>query len=144
MVEGAGTMRNMLIILIPTFISVIAGTADALTGALRTVDGNTIWIGESKIRLQGIDAPEARQECLWGDGTAYRCGEASINALRTLVESELVRCEGDTFDRYKRLIAVCYAGSVNLNAGIVRQGWALTYRRYSKNYISVEVEAQEA
>ena len=144
MAEGTGTMRNMLIIMVLIFISCIAGAADALTGTPRIVDGDTIWIGESKIRLHGIDAPEARQECLRGDGTAYRCGEASTNALRALVGSQPVRCEGNTVDRYKRLIAVCYAGSINLNAEVVRQGWALAYRRYSKDYVSVEMEAQEA
>ena len=144
MTEGTGTMRNMLIIMVLIFIFVIAGAADALTGAPRIVDGDTIWIGESKIRLHGIDAPEARQECLRGDGTAYHCGQASTNALRALVGSQPVRCEGNTIDRYKRLIAVCYAGSINLNAEVVRQGWALTYRRYSKDYVSVEMEAQEA
>jgi hypothetical protein len=89
-------------------------------------------IADHGSRLRG---PEARQECLRGDGTAYRCGEASINALRTLVGSELVGCEGYTFDRYKRLITVCCAGSINLNAEMVRLGWALAYRRYSKNYV---------
>ena len=56
MAEETGTMRNMLIIMVLIFISVIAGAADALTGAPRIVDGDTIWIGESKIRLHGIDA----------------------------------------------------------------------------------------
>jgi len=32
-----------------------------VTGAARIVDGDTIWIGETKIRLYGIDAPEAKQ-----------------------------------------------------------------------------------
>jgi len=114
------------------------------SGTPRIVDGDTIWIGESKIRLHGIDAPEARQECLRGDGTAYRCGQASTNALHALAGSQPVRCEGNAFDRYKRLIAVCYAGSINLNAEMVRQGWALAYRRYSKDYVSAEMGAQEA
>ena len=30
-------------------------------GPARIVDGDTIWIGETKIRLYGIDAPEAKQ-----------------------------------------------------------------------------------
>jgi len=142
--ERAETMRIMLIILVPIFISVIAGAADAPTGTPRIVDGDTSWIGESKIRLHGIDAPEARQQCRQSDGTAYRCGQASTNALRALAGSQPVRCEGNTFDRYKRLIAVCYAGSTNLNAEMVRRGWALAYRHYSKDYVLVEMEAQEA
>jgi endonuclease YncB( thermonuclease family) len=115
-----------------------------LTGLARIVDGDTIWIGMTKIRLHGIDAPEMRQECVGRDGASYRCGDASTDSLHVLVGSEPVRCEGDTYDRYKRLIAVCYSGTVNLNAELVRLGWALAYRRYSKEYISAEKEAKAA
>ncbi len=34
-----------------------------LSGQARIIDGDTIWIGDTKIRLHGIDAPETRQEC---------------------------------------------------------------------------------
>jgi endonuclease YncB( thermonuclease family) len=115
-----------------------------ITGPARIVDGDTIWIGDTKIRLHGIDAPETKQECKQADGSAYLCGEASTDALRVLIGAESVRCEGDTYDRYKRWIGTCYSGTVNLNAELVRQGWGLAYRRYSKDYVSAEKEAQDA
>jgi endonuclease YncB( thermonuclease family) len=115
-----------------------------LTGEPRIIDGDTIRIGKTKIRLHGIDAPETKQECQGADGASYRCGEASTDALRVLIDPGPVRCGGTTYDRYKRLIATCYSGTVNINAAMVRQGWALAYRRYSKDYISAEKEAQEA
>ena len=34
-----------------------------VTGSPRVIDGDTIWIGETKIRLYGIDAPKAKQLC---------------------------------------------------------------------------------
>jgi endonuclease YncB( thermonuclease family) len=132
-----------LVLTLVLILPMSAAMAD-VTGKPRIVDGDTIWIGEIKIRLHGIDAPESKQECKQADGSAYRCGEASTDALRVLIGSEPVRCEGGTYDRYKRLIAVCYSGTVNLNAELVRQGWALAYRRYSKDYISAEKYAQEA
>ena len=55
-------------------VPAIAHAAD-LTGKPRIVDGDTIWIGGTKIRLHGIDAPEAKQTCKKGDGNEYRCGE---------------------------------------------------------------------
>ena len=134
-------MIRLLLILI---VIASSAQADDLKGKPRIVDGGTIWIGPTKTRLYGIDAPETKQECQQADGSEYRCGEASTDALRILIASNPVRCEGDTYDRYKRLIAVCYSGTVNLNAELVRQGWALAYRRYSKDYISVEEEAQDA
>ena len=55
-----------------------------------------------------------------------------------------MRCEGETYAHFKRLIAVCYSGTVNRNAELFRLGWAMAYRRYSKDYISAEKEAQGA
>ena len=118
--------------------------AMSFRGSARIIDGDTIWIGDTKIRLHGLDAPETNQKCIREDSSEYHCGEASTEALRVLIGSDSVRCEGDKYDRYNRLIAVCYNGTVNLNADLVRQGWALAYRRYSKDYISAEKEAQEA
>ena len=41
--------------------------ADPLTieGVPRVVDGDTLWISQSKIRLHGIDAPEMKQICIF-------------------------------------------------------------------------------
>jgi len=47
-------------------------TEPTLTGIPKIVDGDTIWIGTTKIRLHGIDAPESKQECQRADGTSYR------------------------------------------------------------------------
>ena len=34
-----------------------------LTGDVRVIDGDTIAVGETRIRLEGIDAPETAQTC---------------------------------------------------------------------------------
>ena len=59
-----------------------------LSGIPKIVDGDTIWIGETKIRLHGVDAPEAKQECYRVDGSPYRCGEAATDALRVLIGAD--------------------------------------------------------
>lgn len=55
-----------------------------------------------------------------------------------------MRCEGRTTDSYGRLIAVCYVGDTDINAWLVRNGWALAYRRYSKDYVDDEHAAARA
>ena len=102
-----------------------------ITGKPRVVDGDTIHIGKTKIRLLGIDAPEMKQTCRTSKGKEQMCGVLAKLALEGLVRGQNVTCKGDKRDRYKRLIAVCYAGPYDLNAKMVRQGWALAYRRYS-------------
>ena len=60
------------------------------------------------------------------------------------VGADPVRCEGGVYDRYKRLIAICYVGNQDINAEMVRQGWALAYSRYSKDYVDDENAARIA
>ena len=78
-------MRCFLLLIL-SLLSTTTYAAD-LTGQARIVDGDTIWIGGTKVRLHGIDAPETRQECLGRDGASYRCGEASTDSLRILVST---------------------------------------------------------
>ncbi|NJO23319.1 MAG: thermonuclease family protein, partial [Sphingomonadales bacterium] len=37
--------------------------AGKVSGIATVIDGDTIAIGETRIRLEGIDAPEAAQSC---------------------------------------------------------------------------------
>ena len=137
-------IAKLLLVAFALFLLAFAVNAGGLLGPARIVDGDTLHLNGTKIRLHGIDAPETRQECRRDNGAPYRCGEAATEALRALVASNPVQCQGTTHDRYGRLIGVCYANGVNLNAEMVRQGWALAYRRYSKDYVSAEDEAQAA
>ena len=107
----------------------LAASATELTGKPRIIDGDTIVIGDQRIRLHGIDTPEAKQTCQRHDGTEYRCGDMATFALAELIEKHWVTCRGDTTDRYGRLIGTCFTGPLNLNAEMVRQGWALAYPR---------------
>ena len=111
-----------------------------LDGQARVIDGDTLVVSGQHIRLDGIDAPETKQVCQ-RDGD-WRCGLAATEALKALIGTSEVRCEGSTKDRYRRLIATCWVGSVNLNENMVRSGWAVAYRRYSITYVPAEDEAK--
>ena len=109
-----------LILLLPISVAM----AD-ITGKPRVVDGDTIHIGKTKIRLHGIDAPEMKQTCRTRKGEEQMCGQLAKQALQRLVQGQDVVCKGDTRDRYKRLIAVCYVGPLNINEQMVTDGWAM-------------------
>jgi endonuclease YncB( thermonuclease family) len=115
--------------------------AQTVTGRATVTDGDTIEIRNVDIRLHGIDAPESAQTCV-ADGQRWPCGRRSANALAAKIDRGTVRCEGRTRDRYGRLIAVCYKGGTDLNAWLVRNGWALAYRRYSREYVPEERAAK--
>ena len=111
---------------------------------IRIIDGDTIRLGKVKVRLHGIDAPEADQTCRNARGEAYPCGKRATSVL-VLRAAAGVSCEpaGDEQDRYGRMIATCYAvDGTNINAYMVRSGHALAYRKYSEKYVSQEERAR--
>ncbi len=142
--RGLGVVLPTAMVLAVAALVPVAASSAEMTGKPRIIDGDTIVIGDQRIRLHGIDTPEARQTCQRQDGTEYRCGDMATFALAELIEEHWVTCKGDTTDRYGRLIGICVTGPVNLNAEMVRRGWALAYRRYSKDYVVEEDEARAA
>lgn len=102
---------------------------ERLAGPARIIDGDTLDLDGSRIRMFGIDAPESSQTCRRGRQD-WACGIAAAAALREVVSQQVVRCEEQNKDRYGRTVAVCWAGSRDLNSWMVSQGWAVAYRQY--------------
>ena len=113
-----------------------------IVGTASVIDGDTIEIRDQRIRLHGIDAPESSQWCTDEAGATVRCGQQAAMALDSLLNGQTCRCEVVDTDRYGRLVATCYVGERNVNAWLVRQGWALAYRKYSTDYVAAEQQAQ--
>ena len=61
--------------------------AAMLTGKADIVDGDTIKVGSIPVRLDGIDAPEGRQNCE-RDGKAYACGKQATKVLANLIAGQ--------------------------------------------------------
>jgi endonuclease YncB( thermonuclease family) len=114
-----------------------------LTGTASVIDGDTIEIHGTRIRLEGIEAPESRQTC-FRDGRNERCSQQSSFHLSNQIGRKTVRCSDEGRDRYGRTLAICYLGSQDLNAMMVRDGHAVAYRRYSRRYVGEENEARKA
>ena len=128
--------------------------AQEIIGIPKIVDGDTIHINEYKIRLEGIDAPEMRQQCKkeklkissiigFTFYKNYSCGEVSKENLEVKINRSKIKCISSSKDRYKRHLAKCYKDKINLNRWMVRNGYAVAYRRYSKEYIPDEDFAKE-
>lgn len=98
-------------------------------GVPEIVDGDTLVLGGKRIRLRGIDAFERGQSCRRASGE-YDCGAEATAALRRFIGGGIVDCAGRTFDRYRRLLAVCTAGDLDINAAMVDAGWAVAYGGY--------------
>ena len=135
-------MLRLVLTLTLIFLTLPSPAHADVTGKPRVVDGDTIHIGKTKIRLHGIDAPEMKQTCRTRKGEEQMCGQLAKQALQRLVQGQDVVCKGDTRDRYKRLIAVCYVGPLDINEQMVTDGWAMAYRKYSTDYVRAETFAK--
>ena len=106
------------------------------------IDGDTIKIGEERIRFSGIDAPEINQTCIL-EGVEVFCGKTSKGLLVDKTSLEQVKCISEGKDQYNRTLAECFVNGESLSRYLVRQGYAFAYRKYSKKFIKDEYYAKE-
>jgi endonuclease YncB( thermonuclease family) len=119
------------------------GTPPAtIVGRAYVIDGDTVDIAGRRIRLEGIDAPESDQTCTDVRGQPWPCGRAATRELKLYLAGRELTCTSTALDRYRRVLAVCtVAGGTDINAWMVRQGWAVAYG-FSSAYRSEQDEAQ--
>ena len=111
---------------------------------VKVVDGDSLEMGERRIRINGIDAPEYNQPCWDKDNVQYDCGAEATAFMKSLVAKGEVRCEFVHRDIYKRELSVCYVGDLEINREMVRQGWAVSYDFGGPGYPEEEKEAKAA
>ena len=138
------------IFFILTYNDVRSENINKISGFAKVVDGDTIKINSKKIRLYGIDAPEKKQKCkktyltisFMSFTKDYMCGEVSTEKLIKKINKQKLNCNILDVDRYKRLIGECFMRNINLNSWMVSNGYAVAYTKYSKKYVSDEINAK--
>jgi len=97
----------------------------ALPSEIAILDGGTMRVRDSVIRLAGITPVLRGQECRGGNGATQDCGVAAANALAAMVRNAAtVECRVHGQDPMGRALAVCSARGTELNQALVRAGWA--------------------
>ncbi len=102
-----------------------------IAGSARVIDGDTIQIGENRIRLFGIDAPERHQTCS-ANSVEYACGLAATAFMQKMVQDVTVTCLEKARDRYSRIVATCSTVGGDLGLRMVANGHAVDYTQYSR------------
>lgn len=104
-------------------------------------DGDTLRCGQDRVRLFGVDAPEVRRGHTPAEPFAYEARDLLVRLTRGRTACRVVNT-----DRYGRYVAKCWSSaSPDINAALIRSGFATEYRRYSKGaYAPVEREARDA
>lgn len=121
--------------------SIAAAGEWKVTAKAIVIDGDTLNVGGVTVNLSGIDAPELRQNCTNGKGAEWSCGASSQRYLASLVYEKTVTCTGEGPDQKKHYQAVCHVKAVNLNAEMVRAGWAFDYPHVSRGKYASEEDA---
>ena len=134
---------NYIVIIFIYFMSFSLANCKSLDNSIRIIDGDTIILNSEKIRFYGIDTPEKKQKCKDRNGLSYPCGEFATNELKKIISSGQLFCKKRATDRYGRSISICYVNGVDINSLMVKNGWALAYRNYSREYIDEEKEAKD-
>ena len=103
----------------------------------RVVDGDTVvatveGLGEVKIRLVGIDAPELSQPY----------GDKAAEFLRHWAKNKAGQLELDGNDRYGRLLGTLHIDGVNVCEELVGRGLAWHYIAYSSDAALARAELQ--
>ena len=114
--------------------------AEVLTGrVVKVSDGDTITLldaanAQSKIRLNGIDAPEKSQ--------AF--GEASRQNLARYIAGKSVRVEWKKRDRYGRILGTVFVDDLDVNLQQLKDGFAWHYKQFDSNpvYSAAETTAR--
>ena len=126
----------ILLLLLP-----IPALAETWTGTAHVVDGDTIYVDQTRLRLLSMDAFESAQTCS-RDGQEYNCGTEATRALIGLIGDRPVSCTGDKRDRYRRPLVHCWIGDLDLGREMVRLGWAVS--EYGTEYRADQESAQAA
>ena len=97
-----------------------------IEGIPRIQDGDTIFLHGIKIRL--VDAAEDGQLCYFAEDQPWDCSQATTYAFTEHIGGKLIRCERTAKDSRYRTLAACYLHGEDINAWLVREGWAVAYQ----------------
>lgn len=111
-----------------------------VSGRARASDGDSFRLGDQRIRLLGLDAPELSQTCTDAQAQEWPCGRAARDRMAALLGSGAVKCQPEDTDRYQRLLAYCSIGGADLGQVMVSEGLAIS----AGNYWSEEQAARGA
>lgn len=129
---------RFLILLLLVLAGTFSARGEEIAGRVVGVyDGDTLTIltaekQQVKVRLEGIDAPEAKQPF----------GQVSKQSLSEMVFGKVVKVEIAGKDRYRRTLGHVFVGETWVNLVQVKKGFAWHYLKYSKDPELSEAEAK--
>ena len=132
---------SLKIFILCSLSSLLLFSNNLFASHVTVIDGDTIRLGDVKIRFSGIDAPEINQTCVASEGKVA-CGKISRDLLIEKVTNNKISCTDEGKDFYGRVLGECFVNGESLSSYLVREGFAFAYRKYSNKYIEDEEYAK--
>jgi endonuclease YncB( thermonuclease family) len=124
----------MAIGILAVTILLFAVSSTTVSGPARVLDGDTVVVAGTRVRLKGVDAAEL--------GTAR--GESARRAMVALVTGTLT-CRLTGEKTYGREVGYCFTSDgTDINQAIIASGAALACPRYDDRYVQYEQAAARA
>jgi endonuclease YncB( thermonuclease family) len=150
-------LRSLCLVLVPVAFALVSSHSSPVaarswpapvpvnqdfSGIARVLDGDTIHVGDTRVRLEGIDAPEQAQTCKRADGADWNCGHDATRAMQAMADGRQVVCRNHGLEKYGRTLGTCFVDGRNINAELVKLGLAWAFVRYSSTYVAEEAQAR--
>lgn len=104
------------------------------SGRVVVIDGDTIDVGDVRVRIHGIDAPENGQKCTTEQVQLWACGVWVSAQVRARFQGQWATCKRVEIDKYGRVVATCKVNGEDVGQTLVSEGLAFAYRKYSMAY----------
>lgn len=115
--------------------------AQSYTGKASVIDGDTLDMTGTRIRLHGIDAVERDQTCARETG-AWACGKEAAATLTEIIRGSPVECTQTDIDKFGRVVAKCFVRSIDLSSAMADAGLAVALPNITEDYIPHESRAR--
>lgn len=122
------------------FLLLLSASTTFTGKVIKITDGDTIVVlvkgnEQVKIRLEGIDCPESKQDF----------GNKAKQAVSDLCFGKEVKIVKSGEDNYGRTLGFIFVGDVNVNKELLKQGLAWHYKQYNKDeeFAKLEKEARK-
>ncbi|WP_417523069.1 thermonuclease family protein [Marinovum sp.] len=126
------------------FLTPAQAAPGEITGVARVIDGDTLDVGDTRVRLFGIDAVERDQTCRHPTRGDWPCGRDVAQEVAFWLNGERLSCRPEDRDRYGRVVATCYLREADVGAVLVEAGLAFAYSKYSDRYETLQARALAA
>src|ERR1700722_9364065 len=137
-------LLKLLFAILGVLLPAIAEAADVV-GIAKVREGDHVQICSARIRPRRVAAPWADQLCLNNSAERWTCGIAARDELIKHADNKSWTCHlRQAADRRGRVIARCEVDGEDIQKWMVRNGWALSYTRFSHDYDDDEKAAREA